>query len=68
MVGSDERLERYRHPLPTDHKIDNTVMMVICAKGYGLIANLTRIVHFGHMPVDLNFGMCLSQGGMCYVG
>lgn len=53
LVGSDERLKRYRHPLPTDRKIQNTVMMVICAKGYGLIANLTRIVHFGPMPVDL---------------
>lgn len=53
LVGSDERLKRYRHPLPTTHKIDRTVMMVICAKGHGLIANLTRIVHFGEMPMDL---------------
>jgi Xaa-Pro aminopeptidase len=28
-------------------------MMVICAKGYGLIANLTRMVHFGQMPTEL---------------
>lgn len=53
LVGADERLKRYRHPLPTTHKIDRTVMMVICAKGHGLIANLTRIVHFGEMPMDL---------------
>jgi Xaa-Pro aminopeptidase len=53
LVGSDERLKRYRHPLPTNHKIQKTVMMVICAKGYGLIANLTRVVYFGPMPTDL---------------
>ncbi|HVZ80779.1 MAG TPA: M24 family metallopeptidase [bacterium] len=53
LVGSDERLKRYRHPLPTTKKIQNRVMMVICAKGHGLIANLTRIVHFGPMPMDL---------------
>jgi len=53
LVGADERLKRYRHPLPTTHKIKKIVMMVICAKGYGLIANLTRVVHFGKIPTDL---------------
>ncbi len=53
LVGADERLKRYRHPLPTEHKMKKIVMMVICAKGYGLIANLTRIVNFGKIPADL---------------
>lgn len=53
LIGSDERLRRFRHPIPKDKPIENTVMMVICAKGWGLIANLTRIVHFGPMPMDL---------------
>lgn len=53
LVGSDERLKRHRHPLPTDHPIKKSVMMVVCAKGHGLIASLTRLVHFGPVPAEL---------------
>ncbi len=62
LVAADERLRRFRHPLPTAHKIKQTVMMVICAKGHGLIANLTRLVHFGPLSLDLKLRhrACLS--------
>jgi len=62
LVAADERLRRFRHPLPTAHKIKQTVMMVVCAKGHGLIANLTRLVHFGPLSLDLKLRhrACLS--------
>lgn len=53
LVGADERLTRHRHPLPTKNKIERAVMMVICAKGHGLIVSLTRLVHFGPLSLDL---------------
>jgi antitoxin VapB len=47
LVGSDERVERFRHPLPTEKRIDSLLMVVLCARRHGLIASLTRMVYFG---------------------
>lgn len=47
LVGSDERLERYKHPLPTEKRVERRFMAVACARRHGLFANLTRLVSFG---------------------
>jgi len=53
LVAADERISRYRHPIPTDRRINHTVMVVLGGRRWGLIVSLTRIVHFGRMPKDL---------------
>lgn len=53
LVGSDERAYRYRHPIPKDKPIERYVMIVVCARRHGLVANLTRCVHFGEPPSEL---------------
>ena len=54
LVAAGERLARYRHPPPTDHRWEKDgVMVVVCARRQGLIAALTRIVWAGPVPEDL---------------
>ena len=53
LVGADDRLSRYRHPVPTESPVARCCMVVVCAERGGLIANLTRIVHFGAVPDEL---------------
>jgi len=53
LVGSDERLFDYRHPIAKDKEIKKYVMVVACAEKYGLIVSLTRFVHFGEIAEEL---------------
>lgn len=53
LVGSDERISAYRHPLPTGKVIERYVMLVLCLRWHGLVAATTRLVHFGALPDDL---------------
>ena len=53
LVASDERISRFRHPLPTAKAVDRYVMLVLCANVGGLTAALTRLVHFGPVPAGL---------------
>ena len=44
LVAADERLERYKHPLPAQNSFHDRLMVVACARRDGLYANLTRLV------------------------
>ncbi len=46
LVANERRLPIYRHATPTRERLGRRAMLVFCARGYGLYANLTRFVHF----------------------
>ncbi|GGJ02064.1 peptidase M24 [Alicyclobacillus cellulosilyticus] len=49
LVGIDDPVLKYRHPIPNDRPFHHTAMMVSCAERHGLIVALTRTVHNGRL-------------------
>jgi Xaa-Pro aminopeptidase len=46
LVAGQERIVKYRHPLPTTSPLGSRFMGVICTRRKGLIASVTRIASF----------------------
>jgi antitoxin VapB len=53
LVGSDERIFRFRHPLPTSRRFERYALLAICARRWGLVASITRLVHLGPLSAEL---------------
>jgi Xaa-Pro dipeptidase len=53
MGAADDRVANFRHPIPTEKKIEKYLMVSICARKWGLIVSLTRFVYFGRLPKEL---------------
>lgn len=53
LVGVDERIGQYRHPLPSGRPLVNTLLVALSGRRQGLHASLTRMVHRGPADTDL---------------
>lgn len=53
LIATDERVHKVRHPLPTKKIMEKYAMLVLCARREGLVASVTRLVHFGPLSDDL---------------
>jgi antitoxin VapB len=53
LVATDERIFNFRHPLPTAKKLEQYAMLILCGRQHGLVCSITRLVHFGHLPEEI---------------
>lgn len=53
LIATDERIFRYRHPLPTGKTLDKYAMLVLCGRREGLVCSVTRLIHFGPLPAEI---------------
>lgn len=54
MAAADKRVFDFRHPIPTEKSIAKYLMVSVNARKWGLIVSLTRFLHFGKLPQELN--------------
>ncbi len=47
LVGADQRIAAYRHPVPTTHRVERTLLVALTGRRHGLHASLTRMEEFG---------------------
>jgi len=53
LIATDERIFSFRHPLPTDKKLQRYAMLILCGRLKGLVCSITRLIHFGPLPEEI---------------
>jgi Xaa-Pro aminopeptidase len=53
LVAADDRIARYRHPLPTRNRLSRTLLAAVTGRRHGLHASATRMVAFVDPDEDL---------------
>ncbi len=55
LLGSDERIMKYRHLIAKDKKIDKYLLLILAMRKYGLNTVFTRSVYFGDkVPAEID--------------
>jgi Xaa-Pro aminopeptidase len=62
LVGTDERISLFRHPIPTGKRLEHYAMLALCGRKWGLVASITRLAYLGRLPDELrNKGRAVAQ-------
>lgn len=65
LVAGEERVFRYRHPVPKQSPLGRLSMAVVCGRRDGLVVSATRLRSFGHPEAKvLNEQVCQVEAAM----
>jgi Xaa-Pro dipeptidase len=53
LTATDDRIRTYRHAVPRKGVLHRFGMLNLCARRWGMSVSITRFVHFGPMPGEL---------------
>lgn len=53
LAAADERIDRYRHPLPVGRRVERRMMIVVVGERYGLHVAVTRFAELAEPPPEL---------------
>lgn len=53
LIAFDERINKYRHPLPTNNILNKCAMIAVCVRKWGLYVSLTRFVYMDKIPKEI---------------
>lgn len=53
LMGTDERIFKYKHAVARAGVLDRYGMLNLCARRWGLVVSITRFVHFGAPDAEL---------------
>lgn len=53
MAAADERVYEFRHPIPSEKRINRYLMVSVNARKWGLIVSFTRFLHFGKVSAEV---------------
>jgi antitoxin VapB len=53
LYAVDERIYNYKHAVPRGARLKNFAMLNLCSRKWGLTCSITRFLHFGTLPAEL---------------
>jgi len=53
LYAVDERIYKYKHAVPRGARLKEYAMLNLCSRKWGLAISITRFLHFGALPTEL---------------